>query len=125
MNTGERMPLDGGGNYDPQAADRAFREGVRDLMRLRESLSGEAPELTKDVQDLIREMSRLDPKRFPGNPEMVERLRAQILGGIEHLELQLRRKLDDGGSVRAGAGEPVPQGYSKSVAEYFRKLSKQ
>jgi hypothetical protein len=125
MNTGERMP-GGGGNYDPQAADRAFREGVRDLMRLRESLNGEAPELTKDVQDLIREMSRLDPKRFPGNPEMVERLRQQVVGGIEHLELQLRRKLDDGGgSVRLGASEPVPQGYTKSVAEYFRKLSKQ
>ena len=73
-----------------------------------------------------REMSRLDPKRFPGNPEMVERLRQQVVGGIEHLELQLRRKLDDGGgSVRLGASEPVPQGYTKSVAEYFRKLSKQ
>ena len=30
-----------------------------------------------------------------------------------------------GGNVRSGASEPAPAGYANSIAEYFRKLSKE
>jgi hypothetical protein len=82
--------------------------------------------MSKEVNDLIREMQRIDPARFKGNPELVEQLRAQVLAGIEQLELQLRRKLEDqqGGQVRNSSAKPGPQGYQESVAEYFRRLSK-
>ena len=114
------MPTPGSDNLE-----RVYREGIRDLASLRQSL-GESPETMRDVQDLIREMQRLDPARFPGNPELLNRLRTQVLPSLEQLELQLRRKLEgeQAGQVRTTGPERVPQGYGDAVAEYFRRLSK-
>jgi hypothetical protein len=71
-------------------------------------------------------MYRLDPHLAPGNPELMNRIESQMLTGVEQIELQLRRQLDDqGGVVRSGSAESVPQGYADSVAEYFRRLSKE
>jgi hypothetical protein len=125
MNRGDWLPAPPG-SLDPAATERAYQEAMRDMSRLQHALESD-PEMARDVEALIREMQRLDPKRFPGNPELVERLRSQVLAGLEQIELQLRRKVDDqqGGNVRSGAGESVPAGYAKSVAEYFRKLSKE
>jgi hypothetical protein len=98
---------------------------LRDLDQLRQAIRGD-PEMAREVQDLIGEMQRLDPSRFPGNPALVERLFAQELASIDRLELQLRRQLDDkqSGQVRSGDSRPVPAGYEESVAEYYRRLSK-
>ncbi len=84
------------------------------------------PQIGKDLRDSIRDMYRLDPRLSPGNPELLNRIESQMLTGVEQVELQLRRMLDDqqGGSVRSGAADPVPPGYSDAVAEYFRRLSK-
>ena len=86
----------------------------------------EDPEMAKQVQELIQEMERLDPSRFPGNPALVEQLHSQVLADVDKLELQLRRQLDDKdyGQVRSGDTKTVPQGYEESVAEYYRRLSK-
>lgn len=116
------VPLQG---TDREALERMYRDGVRDLSRLENALEGDQ-ELQRDVQDLVREMQRLDPRSFPGNPEMIERLYGQVLTGIEQVELQLRRRLDDqqAGNVRSTAGQPVPPGYADAVADYFRRLSR-
>jgi len=97
-----------------------------DWRRLRESLRGN-PEVAAEAERLAREMERLDPSRFPGNPELLSRMYTQLLPALEQIELQLRRKLDEqqGGQVRTGASEPVPEGYADAVAEYFRRLSRQ
>lgn len=129
MNRGDLRPPEGFAEPqpgNPSAWDRAWRESLRDLSQIRQALQ-ESPEVARQVQELIREIERLDPKRFPGNPELVERLRTQVLPNLEQLELQLRRKLegDQGGQVRSGASEPVPAGYADAVAEYFRRLSKE
>ena len=71
-------------------------------------------------------MYRLDPRLASSNAELMNRIESQMLGGVEQIELQLRRMLDDqGGAVRSGSTEPVPQGYADAVAEYFRRLSKE
>ncbi len=82
--------------------------------------------MERQVQDLIRQMQRLDPSRFPGNPALVEQLHSQVLADVDKLELQLRRQLDDkqAGQVRSGDSTTVPAGYEDSVAEYYRRLSK-
>jgi hypothetical protein len=128
MNTGERLPPDTG--IEPPATDyrgieQAYREGLRDLSELRRSMR-ENPDLAGDLQELIRQMQRLDPKRFPGNPALVEQLRTQLLPTLEHVELLLRRQLEDSGEgqVRSGLARPVPPGYADAVAEYYRKLSR-
>jgi hypothetical protein len=126
MNRGERLPEGAWGNGpgDPASIERAYREGVRDLGRLRESVQ-DNPELSRDVADLMRDMQRIDPRGTAGN-ELQTRINNQVVAALEQIEMQLRRKLEEqnGGSVRAGSTEPVPAGYANSIAEYFRKLSK-
>jgi hypothetical protein len=132
MNTGERRPNVGGmtAPENLQGAERGFREGLRDLQQLRQQLRSEgAPgtnELTQDVDRLIREMQQIDPSRFPGNPQLIESMRSQVLPALEQLELQLRRQIekDTAGQVRTGSSGKVPAGYSEAVAEYYRRLSK-
>jgi hypothetical protein len=105
--------------------ERAYQEALRDLNDLRQTVRGEPGPLA-DIQDLLRELGRLDPRRFPGNPAMIEQLHTQVLSGVDKLELQIRREMDDkqSGQVRTGDALRVPDGYQDSVAEYFRRLSK-
>jgi hypothetical protein len=83
------------------------------------------PEMEKQIQELISAMEHLDPKRFPGNPAMVEELHQRLLSGVDTLELRLRRELDDKkpGQIRGAEPSPVPPGYKDAVADYFRRLS--
>jgi hypothetical protein len=108
----------------PDDPERVFRQNLSDLDQLRQSVAND-PETLRDVQELIREMQRLDPSRFPGNPALVEQLHTQVLSDVEKLELQLRRQQDDrqSGQIRSGDPQPMPSGYQDAVAEYFRRLS--
>ena len=98
---------------------------MRDLNQLRQTVQQD-PEMERQVQDLIRQMERLDPSRFPGNPALFEQLHTQVLADVDKLELQLRRQLDDkqSGQIRSGDSQTVPAGYEGSVADYYRRLSK-
>jgi hypothetical protein len=111
------------GEYDALA--RAYADAQREMVRLREQ-AGDDPEMNKMVEQVIRDMQSLDPRKFPGNPALLERLRVGLLPNLQYLELQLRRKLDDGSGAgaRSGAADKVPAGYTDQVAEYFRKLSR-
>jgi hypothetical protein len=68
-------------------------------------------------------MQLLDPKRFPGNPAMVEQMNRELLNTVDKLELQLQR---DSAAPQARTGKPyvIPPGYQESVAEYYKRLSK-
>ncbi len=109
----------------PEAVERAFNDSLRDLTRLERSIEGQA-DVARDVRELIREMQRIDPKRFAGNPELVERIRKEMLAGVEGVELRLRRLAEEqkGGSVRSAASERAPEGYADAVAEYYRRVAK-
>jgi hypothetical protein len=102
-----------------------YEAGVKDLEQLRRSV-GDDPEARRQVDDLIRSMERLDPKRFPGNPAMVDELYARVVSGVDKLELQLRHVPDGGeaAEVRSDNPSPMPSGYQGAVADYFRRLSK-
>ena len=126
--TGNNTPRGGSPvqpDNSPIPTQRAYDDSMRDLNQLRQAVQ-EDPEMAKQVQELIREMERLDPARFPGNPALVEQLHSQVLADVDKLELQLRRQLDDkqSGQVRSGDTNTVPQGYEEPVAEYYRRLSK-
>ena len=109
----------------PADPERTYRQGLAELNQLHH-LAQNDPAALKEIQELDKEMQRLDPSRFPGNPAMVEQLHTEVLTGVDKLELQLRHDSDDQtpGQVRTTKEPAVPPGYEEAVAEYFRRLSK-
>jgi hypothetical protein len=109
---------------NPTDTQREIEQGLSLLNGIRPAV-GESPEARQQLQLLIDEMRSLDPKRFPGNPALVEQMRQQLTSTVDALELQLRRQLeqDKGGTIRNADPTKVPAGYQDSVAEYYRKLS--
>lgn len=109
----------------PPDPERSYQQSLNGLNELRQSVEND-PETARELQELIREMQALDPKRFPGNPALFEQLHTQVLNDVDKLELQLRRKLDDkqSGQIRSSNPMPMPSGYQDAVADYFRRLSK-
>jgi DNA-directed RNA polymerase subunit F len=107
---------------NPADTERTFRQSMRALNQLRQMLR-DNPEAAKEVAELARQMQLLDPSRFPGNPAMLEQMHREVLSSVDRLELQLQR---DAASTQARTGKSsaVPSGYQESVAEYFKRLSK-
>jgi hypothetical protein len=119
---GQRQPAPPDAAGNPAGTERTFDQGMRELNQLRQMVRDD-PQAAKDVADLTRQLQNLDPRRFPGNPAMVEHMHQEILSSVDKLELQLQR---DGSGTDALTGKPstIPAGYQDSVAEYYRKLSK-
>ena len=109
----------------PPDPERSYQQSLDSLNQLRQTVEND-PETARELQELIREMQQLDPKRFPGNPALFEQLHTQVLNDVDKLELQLQRKLDDkqSGQIRSANPMPMPAGYQDAVADYFRRLSK-
>ena len=109
---------------NPADAQREIDQGLNLLNGVRAAVE-DSPEARRELQTLIDEMRNLDPRRFPGNPGLVEQMHQQLASGIDALELQLRRQLEErqGGSIRNPDPAKIPAGYQDSVAEYYRKLS--
>ena len=109
---------------NPADTQREIEQGLNLLNQVRAAVQ-DNPEARQALQSLIEEMRNLDPSRFPGNPGLVEQMHQQLVSGVDVLELQLRRELDEnrGGTIRNTDPARVPAGYQDSVAEYYRKLS--
>jgi hypothetical protein len=110
----------------PASTELTRQRALRELDGLRQDIRASAPDAETDAQNLMRDLQRLGPGNYDGNPELVDQLRARVLAAMDNLELRLRRDLDqqESGQVRNGDSLRVPQGYQESVAEYFRRLSK-
>ena len=108
----------------PADTQREIDQGLNLLNQVRAAVQ-DSPEAKQQLQSLIDQMRNLDPSRFPGNPALVEQMHQQLVSGVDALELQLRRQLDQnhGGTIRNTDPNKVPAGYKDSVAEYYRKLS--
>jgi hypothetical protein len=109
---------------NPADTQREIDQGLDLLNQVRAAVQ-DSPEAQKELESLIQQMRNLDPKRFPGNPGLVEQMHQQLVANVDALELQLRRQLEDsrGGRIRNADPTKVPAGYQDSVAEYYRKLS--
>jgi hypothetical protein len=116
---GQHPPIDTSGN--PADTERSYQQGVKELNQLRQLVQSD-PQAAKEVAELARQMQLLDPSRFPGNPAMIEQMHREVLSSIDKLELQLQR--NGSTEARTGKSYAVPPGYEESVAEYYKKLSK-
>jgi hypothetical protein len=110
---------------NPADTQRTIEQGTNELNQLRQIAKND-PATLKQIEELGKEMEKLDPSRFPGNPAMVEELHTRVLNDVDKLELQLRRSPDDAqlGQVRTKGAAKVPPGYEDAVAEYYRRLGK-
>jgi hypothetical protein len=113
-------PTDASDN--PADTERTYRQSMRTLNHLRQMVRND-PEAAKEVAELARQMQQLDASRFPGNPAMLEQMHREVLSSVDRLELQLQR---DAASIQARTAKSyaVPSGYQESVAEYYKRLSK-
>jgi hypothetical protein len=113
------VPADGSGN--PQDSERFIQQQMHEFEQLRRTFRGN-PNISKEIRDLTQRMQNLDPKRFPGNPALVDQMKREMIGSIDRMELQL---LNQGASSDARLGKPstVPDGYQNEVADYYRRLS--
>jgi hypothetical protein len=109
----------------PGDAEEVIRQGLHDLDQLKRSV-GDDPAARREVDELVRSMQNLDPRRFPGNPAMIQEMYARVLASADRLELQLHHQPDTARleEVRSDSPPPVPVGYEAAVGEYFRRLSK-
>ena len=73
----------------------------------------------------MRDMQRIDPRRFGSDPLLAERINRRWSPGLEQIELQLRRKLEDtAGRQRAQRRpETAPPG-TRIPSPILSKLSK-
>ena len=114
-------PDDPSGDYAD--SERTFQQELRELNQLRQMVKGD-PQAAREAEELARQMQHLDPKRFPGNPEVVEQMHREVLGSIDRLELQVERSASASLASRTGKPLAIPDGYQDAVAEYYRQLSK-
>lgn len=110
---------------NPADLQRFVEQGMGELSQLRQLAKGD-PAAEREIADLAREMQKLDPARFPGNPAMVEELHARVLGEVDKLELQLRSASNQPqpGQVRTAQAPVVPADYRDAVADYYRRLGR-
>lgn len=109
---------------NPADTEREIEQGLGLLNQVRAEV-GDSPEAKQQLQALIDEMRNLDPKRFTGNPELMEQIHQQLVSNVDALELELRHQLEEnqGSMIRNADPAKVPPGYQGSVADYYRKLS--
>jgi hypothetical protein len=114
------------GNWQPPDAATvalSYDEAVREMSRLQQSVRSD-PATEKEIQELLRTVQRLDPRRFNADPRKLADLERQLLSEVEQAELVIRRKVEDEhGSIRTPSPQSVPAGYADAVAEYFKRLS--
>jgi hypothetical protein len=118
--TGQGVPV------RPEDFTQQYTQTLQALRQLEQAGHGD-PNTIRDIQNLIRDMQRLNPYTYANDPLLAERIQATLMGGVQQVEMELRRKVEEAngaGSVRSPGGDKVPQGWEGSVAEYFRKLSK-
>jgi hypothetical protein len=115
------------GRVPPEDFTNQYNQTLQALRQLEQATGQSDPNMIRDLQNLIRDMQRLNPNTYANDPLLAERIQATLMGGVQQVEMELRRKVEEStgnGSVRSPGGDKVPQGWEGSVAEYFRKLSK-
>jgi hypothetical protein len=115
----------GEGVINPRDFQDNYQMTLQQLQALERQMQNDQT-TARDLQELIKEMQRLNPWTYANDPELASRIQAAMLGDIQQVEMELRRKVEEanGGSVRSGGNAYIPPGYDKAVADYFKNLSK-
>lgn len=119
-------PLDSGIWRDAEAVDRVrqqLNDAGSDLISLGARLRAEG--LSDEELRAVRELGDALRAGLRGNPELVEREYQNLVNLAEQVELSLKSGGDASETaVRTEAPTQVAQGFEESVAEYYRRLSR-
>ena len=125
-----------GGNWDnrtdlynggPIRLPQGFYNNIDNFTRqARDAVAGNdlTPEQLKQIYDMLRQ---LQANRGNRNDTILAAEYGNMLALLEQLETDLKPKETgkDAGNVRTVQSDAVPEEYQESVAEYFRRLSRQ
>jgi hypothetical protein len=103
---------------------REYREWANDAEALRRQLqaTGVNP---RELDDIIRDLQRLDNDRVYTDARGLEQLQAAALDKLKKFEFGLRRKAETGNdSLSLSGSDQVPDGFRQAIEEYYRSLSK-
>jgi hypothetical protein len=100
------------------------RQRAADAEQLRRLLAQQKID-TKEIDEILKGLRKLDDESAYANPESVARLEQAVTDNIKRFEYTLRRKLDANASqVFLSGSDDVPEQYRKLVEQYYRSLSK-
>jgi Domain of unknown function (DUF4175) len=103
---------------------REYREWANDAEALRRQLqqNGVNP---RELEDIIRDLQKLDNDRVYADPRSLEQLQAAALDRLKKFEFSLRRKAGNGNdSLSLSGSDQVPDGFRHAIEEYYRSLSR-
>jgi hypothetical protein len=116
-----------GGYWDPndiRQYRRDFREWANDAEALRRELQRSGVN-TKDLDEVIKDLTRFDNDRLYADPNGLAQLQAQVTDKMKKFEFSLRRKTEGGNeSLSLSGSDQVPEGFRQSIEEYYRSLAK-
>lgn len=109
---------------DPRAIGREISERVRDLDKVSDLLRGQN-RLDGEINDVTRQLRRFDPEKLFSDPEELARLRAQVIQGLQQLELEINRALLEasGEPLRLTNPDEAPPQYRRKVEQYYEALA--
>jgi uncharacterized protein (DUF1499 family) len=103
-----------------------FYDNVGDLTQIARSAIPDmnlSPEEMEELYNLIRQ---LEGQQVNRNESILAQEYGEMLALVEQLEAGLKLDEDNrGGNVRTATSDEVPEEYQESVAEYFRRLSRE
>jgi hypothetical protein len=110
---------------DATQFSREFRMRRLEAEALRADLAQQGLD-TRELDETIREMRRLENNTPFGNPQGLDQLQADVIDGLKGFEFSLFRALGLGMEKRPAleARSPVPAEYRAMVEEYYRALAR-
>ena len=103
---------------------RQAQEWQGDAEALRRQLA-EAGQNTRDLDDIMHDLQKLDMPQGSVDPQNLAALEAQALEKMKKFEFNLRKKADGGDQPLSLAGsDEVPSGFRRAIEEYYRALAK-
>jgi hypothetical protein len=103
---------------------RDYREWINDAETLRRLLQASGVN-TRDLDDIIHDLTRFDNDRLYADPKGLEMLQASAIDKLKRFEFNLRRKAEESGdSLSLSGSDQVPEGFRQAIEEYYRSLAK-
>src|SRR5262249_53197799 len=95
------------GPVRPADIQQSHRNTLQNLQQLQQQYRDD-PNAQRDIQGLMRGLREFDPN-YLSNPSLLNDRIAAALAGVEQVEMELRRRVEDSsgaaGSVRSSGGE--------------------